>query len=130
MLTLRSVERWASVNWQQLVGALGESEQLQQLPQCQQQRRFVEQQQRDELELRLPRFSPFGLSSASRESGMVKEKRGYPPVGAPFGAANTGPGDARWADLPLERDGIWTASTVFRHIGISAPNRGAAGAYC
>lgn len=27
-----------------------------------------------------------------RESGMVKEKRGYPPVGASFGAANTGLG--------------------------------------
>lgn len=130
MLTLRSVERWASVDWQQLVGALGESEQLQQLPQCQQQRRSVEQQQCDELELRLPRFSPFGLSSAQRESGMVKEKRGYPPAGALFGAANTGPGDARWADLPLERDGIWTVPAVFRHIGIGTLNQGAAEAYC
>ena len=61
---------------------------------------------------------------------MVKEKRGYPPVGAPFGAANTGLGDARWADLPLERDGIWIAPAVFRHIGIGTLNRGAAGAYC
>ena len=61
---------------------------------------------------------------------MVKEKRGYPPVGAPFGAANTGLGDARWADLPLERDGIWIALAVFRHIGIGTLNRGAAGAYC
>lgn len=123
MLTLWSAERWASVDWQQLVGAFGESEQLQQLPQCQHQRRSVEQQQRDELELRLPRFSPSGLSSAPRENGMVKEKRGYPPVGTPFGAANTGPGDARWADLPLERDGIWIASAVFRHIGIGILNR-------
>ena len=112
------------------MGALGESEQLQQLPHCQHLRRSVEQQQRDELELRLSRFSPFGLSSASRESGMVKEKRGYPPVGVPSGAANTGPGDARWADLPLERDGIWIAPAIFRHIGIGALNRGAAGAYC
>ena len=47
---------------------------------------------------------------------MVKEKRGYPPAGAPFGAANTGLGDARWADLPPIRDGIWTVSAVFRHI--------------
>lgn len=130
MLTLRSVERWASVDWRQLVGALGESEQLQQLPQCQQQRRSVEQQQCDELELRLPRFSPFGLSSASRESGMVKEKRGYLPAGAQFGAANTSPSDARWADLPPKRDGIWTVPAVFRHIGIGTLNRGAAGAYC
>lgn len=130
MLALRSVERWASVDWQQLVGALGESEQLHQLPQCQQQRRSVEQQQRDELELRLPRFSPFGLSSVERENGMVKEKRGYPPVGALFGAANTGPGDARWADLPPIWDGIWTVSAVFRHIGIGTLNQGAAGAYC
>lgn len=130
MLTLRSVERWASVDWQQLVGALGESEQLQQLPQCQQQRRSVEQQQCDELELRLPRFSPFGLSSVVRENGMVKEKRGYPPAGVSFDAANTGPGDARWADLPPKRDGIWTVSAVFRHIGIGTIKTGAAGAYC
>lgn len=107
---------WASVDWQQLVGAFGESEQLHELPQCQQQRRSVGQQQRDELELRLPRFSPFGLSSEPRESGMVKEKRGCPPVGTPFGAANTGLGDARWADLPPKWDGIWTALAVFRHI--------------
>lgn len=130
MLTLRSVERWASVDWQQLVGALGESEQLQQLPQCQQQRRSVEQQQCDELELRLPRFSPFGLSSVVRENRMVKEKRGYPPAGVSFDAANTGPGDARWVDLPPKRDGIWTVWAVFRHIGIGTLNQGAAGAYC
>ena len=61
---------------------------------------------------------------------MVKEKRGCPPVGAPFGAANTGPGDARWADLPPIRDGIWIVSTVFRHIGIGNLKTGAAGAYC
>ena len=125
-----SVEWWASVDWRQLVGAFGESEQLCELPQCQQQRRSVEQQQRNELELHLSRFSPFGLSSASRESGMVKEKRGCPPVGALSGAANTSPGDARWADLPLERDGIWIALAVFRHIGIGTLNQGTAGAYC
>lgn len=39
-----------------------------------------------------PDFLHFGLSSGMRESGMVKEKRGYPPVSAPFGAANTGLG--------------------------------------
>ena len=61
---------------------------------------------------------------------MVKEKRGYPPAGVSFGAANTSPGDARWADLPLERDGIWIAPAVFRHIGIGTLNQGAAGAYC
>lgn len=104
---MRSVEWWASVDWRQLVGAFGESEQLCELPQCQQQRRSVEQQQqRDELELCLSRFSPFGLSSAPRENGMVKEKRGCPPAGVSFDAANTGPGDARWADLPPEWDGI------------------------
>lgn len=128
---MRSVEWWASVDWRQLVGALGESEQLCELPQCQQQRRSVEQQQqRDELELRLSRFSPFGLSSARRENGMVKEKRGYPPAGVSFDAANTGLGDARWADLPPKRDGIWTVPAVFRHIGIGTLNQGAAGAYC
>ena len=53
-----------------------------------------------------PDFLHFGLSSAERENGMVKEKRGCPPAGAQFGAANAGPGDARWADLPPARDGI------------------------
>lgn len=65
-----------------------------------------------------------------RENGMVKEKRGCPPAGVSFDAANTGPGDARWVDLPPKRDGIWTVWAVFRHIGIGTLNQGAAGAYC
>lgn len=114
---------------QQSLDSLREPEQLHELPQCQQQRR-LEQQQRDEHQLRVPRFSPFGLSSARRENGMVKEKRGCPPASVSFDAANTGPGDARWADLPPKQDGIWTVPAVFRHIGIGTLNQGAAGAYC